>query len=242
MRNFPDNFLRMNTLVQIDWHNFLLGEDSWSFLLEVMLRTLIMFFVVLICLRNMGTRAVMQGVFEVALIVSLGSAGGDAMFYKDVGILPATMVFVMVLAIYKSIIFFVTKSNRIERIFNGEVFCLILDGAFVVSSLKREQMATSEIYSDLRNLNVSQLGQVKQGYIEPSGKLSLFYYPDNETKYGLSVLPEQLKLKLKIITKTGYYSCANCGFTEVLNLADQFNCQQCSHAECCEAKNGKRLT
>ncbi len=232
----------MDNLFQIDWHKFLFGEDDWNFLLEVILRTFIMFFVVLICLRKMGTRAVMQGVFEVALIVSLGSAGGDAMFYSDVGILPAIMVFVVILTIYKTIIFFMSKSNRIERMFEGEVFCLILDGAFVVSSLEREQMATNEIYSDLRNLNVSQLGQVKQGYIEPSGKLSLFYYPENETKYGLSVLPERLELKIKLITKTGYYGCANCGFTEVLNPVDQFICHKCDHEECCEADCRVRLT
>lgn len=200
-----------------------------------------MFFVVLISLRKMGTRAVMQGVFEVVLIVSLGSAGGDAMFYKDVGMLPVIMVFVMVLAVYKIIIFFMSKSDRIERMFDGEVFCLIHEGAFVVSALKREVMATNEIYSDLRNLNVSQLGQVKQGYIEPSGKLSLFYYPDNETKHGLSILPEQLKLKFKSIQKTGYYACSNCGFTEVLNPPDQFICKRCNHIECCESDSGKRL-
>ncbi len=232
----------MDKLFQIDWHKFLFGEDDWSFLLEVMLRTLIMFFVVLICLRQMGTRAVMQGVFEVALIVALGSAGGDAMFYKDVGILPATMVFVMVLGIYKIIMFFMSKSSRIERIFDGEVFCLILDGAFVVSALKREQMATNEIYSDLRNLNVSQLGQVKQGYIEPSGKLSLFYYPEDETKYGLSVLPERITHKFKIIPKAGYFACANCGYTEELIPDIQFNCRRCNNKECCEADNRVRLT
>jgi uncharacterized membrane protein YcaP (DUF421 family) len=231
----------MHTVFQIDWHKFLIGEDSWSFLLEVMLRSLIMFIVVLICLRKMGTRAVLQGVFEVALIVSLGSAAGDAMFYSNVGMLPAILVFVMVLVIYKIITFFVSKSDRLERMLEGEVFCLILDGAFVFTALKKEQMATNEIYSDLRNLNVSQLGQIKQGYIEPSGKLSLYFYPDNETKYGLCVLPEQLKLKFAAIQKTGYYACANCGHTENLEPVDQFICRRCDHDKCCEADCSVRM-
>jgi uncharacterized membrane protein YcaP (DUF421 family) len=146
----------------------------------------------------------------------------------------------MILAIYKVITFFVSKSNRVERFFEGEVFCLILDGAFVVTALKREQMSTNEIYSDLRNLNVSQLGQVKKGYIEPSGKLSLFFYTEKETKYGMSILPEEMKLKFTTIQKSGYYACSNCGYTEILNPC-QFICPRCNHTECCEADCSVRM-
>jgi len=39
----------------------------------------------------------MQGVFKVALIIALGSAAGDAMFYCKVGLLPAILVFSVII-------------------------------------------------------------------------------------------------------------------------------------------------
>lgn len=74
------------------------GED-WSFLPETVLRSLIMFIVILISLRLLGKRGVKQlSIFELVVIIGLGSAAGDPMFYKDVGILPAIIVFSMVVA------------------------------------------------------------------------------------------------------------------------------------------------
>ena len=76
-----------------DWKEFMLGAENWNFIPEVMLRTFIMFVIVMVSLRLLGKRGVKQlSVFELVVIISLGSAAGDPMFYKDVGILPALIV------------------------------------------------------------------------------------------------------------------------------------------------------
>ena len=75
----------MNVILNFDWENLLLGERDWQFLLMVALRTAAMFLVILIGLRMLGKRGVSQlSVFELGVIVGLGSAAGDPMFYKDV--------------------------------------------------------------------------------------------------------------------------------------------------------------
>jgi uncharacterized membrane protein YcaP (DUF421 family) len=64
-----------------------------EFLPEVALRTFFMFFVILTSLRILGKRSVAQlSVFELGVIIGLGSAAGDPMFYKDVGLLPGVVV------------------------------------------------------------------------------------------------------------------------------------------------------
>jgi uncharacterized membrane protein YcaP (DUF421 family) len=65
-----------------DWQTLLLGEEDWSFLPEVLLRSVIMFLVAVISVRLIGKRGIMQGVFELVTIITLGSAAGDPMFYK----------------------------------------------------------------------------------------------------------------------------------------------------------------
>lgn len=70
---------------------FILGEEDWAFLFEVLFRSAIMFIVALTTLRLIGRRGIMQGVFEL-VIITLGWAAGDPMFYSKVGILPAILV------------------------------------------------------------------------------------------------------------------------------------------------------
>ena len=67
-------------LLQIDWRTFLLGEEEWNFLFEVLLRSAVMFIVAITAMRILGRRGTKQGVFELVLIITLGSAAGDPMF------------------------------------------------------------------------------------------------------------------------------------------------------------------
>ncbi|HEX6847711.1 MAG TPA: hypothetical protein VF144_12075, partial [Chitinophagaceae bacterium] len=76
-------------LLQIDWQVLLFGEEGWSFLPEVLFRSAIMFMISLIAMRAIGRRGTKQGVFELVLIITLGSAAGDPTLYKDAGLLPA---------------------------------------------------------------------------------------------------------------------------------------------------------
>lgn len=70
-------------MITIDWSALFLGTEDWSFLTEVALRTFIMFLIIIIGLRFMGKRGVKQlSVVELVVIIGLGSAAGDPMFYK----------------------------------------------------------------------------------------------------------------------------------------------------------------
>ncbi|RYG49103.1 MAG: DUF421 domain-containing protein, partial [Chitinophagaceae bacterium] len=97
---------------QFEWQKLLLGEEEWSFMPEVLFRTLIMFILVLSALRILGKRGVRQlSIFELVVIISLGSAAGDPMFYKDVGIVPAIGVFTVVVSSYYLVTYLVGKSK-----------------------------------------------------------------------------------------------------------------------------------
>jgi len=82
----------------MDAHQLLFGEESWAFIPQVALRALVMFTVISVGLRLMGKRGIKQlSVYELGVIVGLGSAAGDPMFYKDVGLIPAPVVFVVLI-------------------------------------------------------------------------------------------------------------------------------------------------
>ena len=96
----------MPEIIQLDWKSLLLGSEKWEFLFETAFRTFVMFMVILLYLRLFGKRGVKQlSVFELGVIIGLGSAAGDPMFYKEVGLLPGVLVFSIVFGLYRFITF-----------------------------------------------------------------------------------------------------------------------------------------
>jgi hypothetical protein len=67
------------------WVELLFGTENWSFLPEVVLRTLIMFIIIMVSLRILGKRGVKQlSIFELVVIISLGTAAGDPDFQNSI--------------------------------------------------------------------------------------------------------------------------------------------------------------
>ncbi len=145
----------------LSWKELMLGAENWSFLLETILRTFIMFIVILVSLRILGKRGVKQlSIFELVVIISLGSAAGDPMFYKDVGILPAIIVFTIVVVLYSFITYIIGRNPKFERIMEGKPICLIKNGVFIVENFSKEALGVDEFFAELRMEGVSQLGQI----------------------------------------------------------------------------------
>src|SRR5688572_27455690 len=130
-----------------NWKALMLGDENWDFLPEIMLRTVIMFTVVVVSLRLLGKRGVKQlSIFELVVIISLGSAAGDPMFYKDVGILPAIVVFAIIVGLYSLITYFIGKNKRFEDLVEGKPVCLIKNGAFSIKNFSKEALGEDEFF------------------------------------------------------------------------------------------------
>ena len=228
-------------LLKIDWKTLLLGEEKWEFLLEAAFRTLVMFIVILMSLRLLGKRGVKQlSVFELGVIIGLGSAAGDPMFYKDVGLLPGIVVFIIVISLYRLITFLINRSDHFEEFVEGTPTCIVEEGKFMMQNFRKEPIARDELFSQLRLHSVSHLGQVKQAIVETNGEVSIFYYDDENIKWGLPIIPSQLEQRHTTINTKAHYSCISCGKTMILEPAAGFACPLCHKKEWIKASNEKR--
>lgn len=211
--------------------------------METILRTSIMFFIIIFGLRLLGKRGVKQlSVFELVVIIGLGSAAGDPMFYKDVGIMPALVVFTMIISLYSIITYIIGKSKKFEKLVEGKPICLIDQGVFCIEDFKKESLGEDEFFAELRLKGVSHLGQVEKAIEEISGEISVFYYEDKDIKYGLPIMPDSLEKPLKTFYQKAYYSCTFCGHTEEFDSKNGSICQACKHDEWVESSNKKRIS
>ena len=228
----------LNSLEQL-----LIGDEEWIFIPEIMIRTLIMYSIVLISLRTLGKRGVKQlSVFELVVIISLGSAAGDPMFYREVGLVAALAVFFVIVIAYKITSHFVSKSKKVEELLEGSCTCLIEHGKFAIDNFKKESLAQDEFFSELRLKGVSHLGQVELAIIETNGGISVFFYEDKSVGYGLPILPALFCEKHEEIKAKGYYSCSFCGFTNLLTPNKKVICKVCNKSHWVKSINTTRIT
>jgi len=225
-----------------EWKRVLINDHPFEFLFEVVFRSIIMFIVLLITLRFTGKRGVKQlSIFETVIIIALGSAAGDPMFYEDVGIIPAITVFTVIILLYRFVTMLTGKFKWFEKLLEGKTECLINDGKFSIASFAKEGLAQDEFFSELRVYSVEHLGQVKNAYLETSGEVSVFFYADEDVKFGLPILPQLFHTKSKIITKDGIYACTFCAHTEELKEG-KAKCERCQKEEWVEAIKTIRIT
>lgn len=195
----------------------LINDQPWHFLFEVAVRTLVMFIVLILTLRLTGKRGVRQlSIFETVLIIALGSAAGDPMFYEDVGILPAILVFAIVISLYRLVTWLTGKSKWFEEFIEGKTVCLVIDGQFAIHAFKKEDLAQDEFFAELRLKSVEHLGQVRYAFLETNGEVSVFFFDAAETKPGLPIIPPLFKAKSEIIVEEAMHACAFCGNTQYL--------------------------
>ena len=227
----------------MDWKALLIGEDQWIFLLETAFRTAVMFTVILLGLRMLGKRGIKQlSVFELGVIIGLGSAAGDPMFYKDVGLLPGLIVFAVVLSLYRLVTWLVDKSSAFEQFVEGKPATILENGHLLIANFKKETMAQDELFAELRLHSISHLGQVQLAILETNGQVSVYFLPDEEVRWGLPIIPQYYNNKLKQITAEGYYSCAYCGHTTKLLPTQSCTCNECGKKEWVKAANTKRVS
>jgi len=234
--------MQLQIFFNIDWKQLLLGDEQWLFLLETVSRTILMFIVVLAAIRLLGKRGVKQlSIFELVVIISLGSAAGDPMFYNDVGILTAIVVFIVIVICYKLVVLLIVKNKRFEDLIEGKAVYLIKDGVFLVKNFNKESLTDDEFFAELRLKGISHLGQLEIAIQESGGEISIFPFEDTMVKYGLPILPETYHDAIKFISKTDYYSCSFCGFSKEIKATGAYTCSNCKRDLWIKSINTKRI-
>lgn len=224
-----------------EWPRVLMNELPYDFLIEVIFRVVVMFLLLLILLRFAGKRGVKQlSVFEMVIIIALGSAVGDPMLYENVGILPGIIVIITVILLYRAITVVAARFEPLERLMEGKPKMIIENGKFVLDSLNKEHLAPDEFYSQLRLKSVEHLGQINYAYLETTGDISVFYKKDEHVGYGLPIRPELFDMCSKHLSKKAHYSCTFCGYSEYIE-ATKKSCGRCGKEEWVESMKTVRI-
>ena len=219
--------------------NIFLSDTTWDFALEIIIRCVVMYLIIIIFLRLTGKRGIRQlSIFEIAIILCLGSAAGDPMFTEDIPIIHAFIVFVVILILYRLTTWAMVKSQKIENLLEGEALCVVQDGLLIHKDFSKQLYSQDEFFSEMRVQNIEHLGQVRLALLETDGSLSLLYCEDDDVKWGLPIFPMAYQQVPDIVPNT-FYSCMFCGQTNTLTKVDQV-CTRCEHSSWAKSLNTLR--
>ena len=214
-----------------DWERMFIHDFPWSYLGEVAFRTLFMFIILLTALTVSGKREVRQlSIYELVLVIGLGSAAGDPMFYHDVPLMSAVVVFAVMMGCYKLATRISDRNETVRHVLEGEPVYVIENGCILTQNFGQEDLGTEELFSDLRVEGVEHLGQVRIAILEPNGQLSVFQFKESEVRPGLPILPNELKKHVELIQESGNYACCTCGHVQAFDQSlQQATCRRCGN-------------
>ena len=223
----------------MDWLELFIHDTTWTFAAEILIRCVIMFMMIVLFLRLTGKRGVRQlSVFEITIILALGSIAGDPMFTKEIPLIQAVLVMSVIILMYRLTTWLMMKYQWFEDILEGQSLYIVEDGMMVLEDIKKGKYSHDEFFAEMRQQNTEHLGQIRTALLETDGKFSILFYEADHVKYGLPLFPKACQVVKQVLPET-HYACIYCGFVDMLSNAQQ----QCTRCKCCEwikALNTKR--
>jgi len=141
------------------------------------LRTVILYFILMIGLRLMGKRQI--GELEPSeLVLTLIISDLAAVPMQDFGIPLVNGVFpiITLLCISMLLSFFSLKSIRFRGLVCGYPTVIIRDGRLLQQNMAKNRFTVDELYEQLRSQGYSDLASIKYAILETSGQVSILPY------------------------------------------------------------------
>jgi uncharacterized membrane protein YcaP (DUF421 family) len=180
-----------------DLTRILLGSIETAhpvFYLEVILRTIVMYLYTIFLARMVGQGGIGQiGPFEFVLVIAVGSAAGDPMFYPDVGLLQGLLVITVVIVLHRATGFLFQRHKNLELTVEGNPLMVVREGKIREDVLGSGTLTERELLALLRLNGVRNIGEVECAFFEPNGRLSVFRYPARRRRKGRATIPKEAK-------------------------------------------------
>lgn len=148
----------------------------------VIIRTLIVYFALLIFMRLMGKRQLSElELPELAVAVLIADLGAHPL--QDIGIpllnglLPIAVLFCCEVLLSGAAM----CSPRLRSVLFGRPSFLIVDGKIDQREMRRARFTPDELLEQLRSKDISDLSQIQYAILETDGELNTILYPQYRT-------------------------------------------------------------
>lgn len=159
----------------------------------ILIRTIVLYLLVLIVMRGMGKREISQmQPFELAIAIMIADLASTPMSEFGIPILYGIIPILALLAMHILISLINIKSLKMREFICGKPRILIYRGKIDEQALKKENFTINELQERLRGNNVTSLSDVEYAILETSGEVTIIPKPEKRP-----VTLEDMNLKAK---------------------------------------------
>ncbi len=149
----------------------------WNFsesLIEIVLRTAIVYFVILIGIRLSGKREVGQMTpFDLALLLLISNAVQNAMTGPDTSVTGGVVAAVTLLVANGVMTRLVWRNRKVRKLIEGTPTLLIRHGKIIEEHLAKEKVTVDALTQALREHGVASVADVSVAVLEIDGSISV---------------------------------------------------------------------
>ena len=152
---------------------------SWHTLLDVAIRTSVVYLALLLGLRLTGTRQLGQmSTFDLVLLLIIANAVQNAMVGPDTSLAGGLVAAGVLIAWHRAIDWWRLRNRGVAKLLAGEGIMLIHNGQVLAEHLRRAGITRDELRQGLREHGVSDIATVMLAVLEPDGAISVVQYDD----------------------------------------------------------------
>ena len=158
---------------------------NWHALLEIVLRTSVIYVLVLLGIRLAGKREVGQMTpFDLTLLLLLSNSVQNAMTGPDTSLIGGIVAASVLLVMNYFVANLSGMNRRFRRFIQGSPTLLVYHGKPVLAHLAREHVSMDALETALREHGVSCIPDAALAVLEVDGSISVLKYDD---------VPDQIK-------------------------------------------------
>ena len=148
-------------------------------LLQIVLRTGVIYLLVLIGVRLSGKREVGQMTpFDLTLLLLLSNSVQNAMTGPDTSLLGGAVAASTLLIVNYAVAQFSGRNRRFRRMVEGEPCLLVHDGKIIDSHLAKERVSMDELHRAMREHGINSVSQIALSVLEVDGSISCLKYDE----------------------------------------------------------------
>jgi uncharacterized membrane protein YcaP (DUF421 family) len=148
-------------------------------LLDVALRTSVVYLALLVGLRLTGTRQLGQmSTFDLVLLLIIANAVQNAMVGPDTSLAGGLVAAGVLIGWHRAIDWWRLRSRGLSKLLTGEGVMLIHNGSILQEHCERAGITRNELQQALREHGVARVEDVMLAVLEPDGAISVVRYDD----------------------------------------------------------------
>ncbi len=148
-------------------------------LLQIVLRTGVIYLLVLVGVRLSGKREVGQMTpFDLTLLLLLSNSVQNAMTGPDTSLMGGAVAATTLLVLNYGVAQFSVINRHFRRVVEGQPSLLVHDGKLIEAHMAKEHVSMDELHRALREHGINSTDQVALAVLEVDGSISCLKYDE----------------------------------------------------------------